>query len=161
MIFSQKVLLYYSNGLQIGWEDSMSESYKTEKELLKNSQKDDYMSDKQLSFFENRLKHDKDALLKSISSSKEEIAMDDDPSDEIDGATYQESRIRNLRLIERQTKLLHKVEDAIDRIHSGEFGFCSKTGEEIGLPRLLARPTATLSIEAKESQESHERTEAD
>ncbi len=85
-----------SNGLQTDWEDSMSETYKTEKELLKNSQKDDYMSEKQLSFFENRLKHDKDALLKSISSSKEEIAMDDDPSDEIDGATYQESRIRNL-----------------------------------------------------------------
>ena len=131
--------------------------YKTQKDLLKNAFKDEYMCDSQLDFFEKRLKHDRESVLKSIENTKSDFTNEEATSDENDMASNQEIKIRNLRLIERQTKLLHKIENAIDRIHNGEFGYCDKTGEEIGLPRLLARPTATLSIEAKESQEVIER----
>ena len=63
----------------------------------------------------------------------------------------------NLRTMERKTKLLHKIDAAISRIHNQSFGFCVKTGEPIGIPRLIARPTATVSIDIKEIQEREEK----
>lgn len=141
----------------------MIKKYLSEKDLLKKHQKDEYMSNDQLEFFMSKLKHEKELLVDTIEKSKEDALIIDEPtSDENLMASEAEVRTRNLKLIERQTKLLHKVEAAIDRIKSGEYGYCEKTGEPIGIPRLIARPTATLSIEAKEIQEIVEkRTNAD
>lgn len=69
----------------------------------------------------------------------------------------EEQRQWQLRLLEREKKLLDKIDEALERIARGEYGWCKDTGEPIGLKRLLLRPTATLSIEAKERQERQER----
>ena len=63
----------------------------------------------------------------------------------------------NLRFLDRQTKLLPKIDDAIKRINTGDFGYCAVTGEPIGVRRLLLRPTATLCAEEKQRQERQER----
>ena len=69
----------------------------------------------------------------------------------------EEHRQWQLRMLEREKKLLDKIDEALDRIANGDYGYCEETGEPIGLRRLLLRPTATLSIEAKERQEQMER----
>ena len=73
-----------------------------------------------------------------------------------DGAE-EEQRQRQLRLLEREKKLLDKIDDALELLARGEYGWCRETGEPIGLQRLLLRPTATLCIEAKEREELRER----
>ena len=73
-----------------------------------------------------------------------------DPSDR---ATLEEEYTLELRTRDRERKLLKKVEKSVKLIEDGEYGFCEETGEPIGIPRLLARPTATLSLEAQERRE--------
>lgn len=79
------------------------------------------------------------------------------PSDEADLASREEQRQWQLRLLEREKKLLDKIDEALERLARGDYGWCQETGEPIGLRRLLLRPTATLCIEAKERQEKRER----
>lgn len=127
---------------------------KSEKDVLKTYQKTDYMNQDQQEFFKSKLEHDKHDLIERIRSVREEISLlHSNQSDINDNATMDELLNRNLSLVQRQTKLLHKIEQALDRIATGEYGYCEKTGEPIGIPRLLARPTSSLSIEAKERQE--------
>lgn len=131
---------------------------KNEKDVLRTYQKSEYMNPDQQIFFKNKLEHDKQNLIERIESVKNEIThLHSNQSDINDNATMDELVNRNLSLVQRQTKLLHKIEQALDRIATGEYGYCEKTGEEIGIPRLLARPTSSLSIEAKEHQEILER----
>ena len=131
---------------------------KSDKDVLKTYQKADYMNDDQQEFFKSKLENDKKDLIERIESVRIEIShLKDNQSDINDNATMDEILNRNLSLVQRQTKLLHKIEQALDRIATGEYGYCEKTGEPIGIPRLLARPTSTLSIEAKEHQEILER----
>ena len=77
-------------------------------------------------------------------------------SDEADVASREEARQWQLRLLEREKKLLDKIDQALERLARGDYGWCEETGEPIGLRRLLLRPTASLCIEAKESQERRE-----
>jgi DnaK suppressor protein len=77
----------------------------------------------------------------------------DNVSDPADRATVEEEHTLELRTRDRERKLLKKIEQAIDRIDAGEYGYCDETGEPIGIGRLLARPTATLTIEAQERRE--------
>lgn len=129
-----------------------------EQELLAYYSADNYMDKPQQDYFQNRLEHDKSDLIHRIEEVKAEIAaLKSDTGDENDKASMDEIVNRNLILVQRQTKLLHKIESALNRLAVGEFGYCELTGNPIGVHRLLARPTTTLSIEAKEAEELRER----
>lgn len=130
----------------------------TEAKILKMSD-DDYMNAEQLAFFEEVLKEQRAELTASIEEARASLADNENNADPSDIATKQEMQQVHLRTAERQAKLLSKVNQAIERIHNDDYGYCEETGEPIGIPRLLARPTATMSIQAKEAQEHHEKTE--
>ena len=131
---------------------------KTDNDVLKSYLKSDYMNPDQKEYFKSKLEHDKAELIERIETVRTEITgLQSNQSDINDNATADEILNRNLSLVQRQTKLLHKIEQALDRIATGEYGYCEQTGEPIGIPRLLARPTSSLSIEAKEHQEILER----
>ncbi len=130
--------------------------YLSEAEILKQP-KDKYMSKEQLAFFKQRLMELQSQLRENAGQTTEhlrELAIVPDPADR---ATLEEEHALELRARDRERKLLKKVEAAILRIDEGDYGYCEETGEPIGIPRLLARPTATLSIEAQERRELKQR----
>lgn len=124
----------------------------TEQELLALSDKD-YMNDKQLEFFRNRLTEMEAELRHNAGQTTENLRESTVVPDPADRATIEEEHALELRTRDRERKLLKKVQAAIKRIDEGEYGYCEETGEPIGVRRLLARPTATLSLEAQERRE--------
>ena len=124
----------------------------TEQELLAMSDKD-YMNDKQLEFFRNRLTEMEAELRHNAGQTTENLRESNVVPDPADRATIEEEHALELRTRDRERKLLKKVQAAIKRIDEGEYGYCEETGEPIGVRRLLARPTATLSLEAQERRE--------
>lgn len=124
----------------------------TEQELLAMSDKD-YMNDKQLEFFRNRLTEMEAELRHNAGQTTENLRESTVVPDPADRATIEEEHALELRTRDRERKLLKKVQAAIKRIDEGEYGYCEETGEPIGVRRLLARPTATLSLEAQECRE--------
>lgn len=124
----------------------------TEAEILKMDDKD-YMNEAQLAFFKNRLEQLRDEILKNADQTTEHLRETVIVPDPADRATIEEEHALELRTRDRERKLLKKVEQALVRIESGEYGWCEETGEPIGVPRLLARPTATLSLEAQQRRE--------
>lgn len=114
----------------------------------------EYMSDKQLDFFRAQLEAQKDDLLSNAGETTEHLREDTSiVPDPADRATIEEEHALELRTRDRERKLLKKISQALARIDSGEYGFCDETGEPIGLGRLIARPTATLSLEAQQRRE--------
>ena len=114
----------------------------------------EYMGDKQTDFFRARLKAQKDDLLSNAGETTEHLREDTSiVPDPADRATIEEEHALELRTRDRERKLLKKIAQALARLDSGEYGFCDETGEPIGLARLLARPTATLSLEAQQRRE--------
>jgi len=81
--------------------------------------------------------------------------------DPADRATIEEEHALELRTRDRERKLLKKIQQSLARIESGEYGYCEETGEPIGIPRLLARPTATLSLEAQQRRELRQKLYGD
>ena len=81
--------------------------------------------------------------------------------DPADRATIEEEHALELRTRDRERKLLKKIKQSIDRIESGDYGWCEETGDPIGIPRLLARPTATLSLEAQQRRELRQKLYGD
>ena len=124
----------------------------TEQELSAMSDKD-YMNDKQLEFFRNRLTEMEAELRHNAGQTTENLRESTVVPDPADRATIEEEHALELRTRDRERKLLKKVQAAIKRIDEGEYGYCEETGEPIGVRRLLARPTATLSLEAQERRE--------
>lgn len=124
----------------------------TEQELLAMFDKD-YMNDKQLEFFRNRLTEMEAELRHNAGQTTENLRESTVVPDPADRATIEEEHALELRTRDRERKLLKKVQAAIKRIDEGEYGYCEETGEPIGVRRLLARPTATLSLEAQERRE--------
>lgn len=124
----------------------------TEQELLAMSDKD-YMNDKQLEFFRNRLTEMEAELRHNAGQTTENLRESTVVPDPADRATIEEEHALELRTRDRERKLLKKVQAAIKRIDEDEYGYCEETGEPIGVRRLLARPTATLSLEAQERRE--------
>ncbi len=116
-----------------------------------------YMDASQQAFFRDLLLSQRTVLQARISSEFELMRTFEPSSDPSDLGTVEEQRQWQLRLLEREKKLLDKIDEALQRLARGEYGWCKDTGETIGLKRLLLRPTATLSIEAKERQERRER----
>ncbi|HMX09499.1 MAG TPA: RNA polymerase-binding protein DksA [Burkholderiaceae bacterium] len=114
----------------------------------------EYMNDKQLEFFRVRLQQQKNDLLSNAGETTEHLREDTSiVPDPADRATIEEEHALELRTRDRERKLLKKISQAIARIDSGDYGYCDETGEPIGLRRLLARPTATLSLEAQQRRE--------
>ena len=125
----------------------------TEAELLAMPESE-YMNEKQLDFFRAKLQHLKDDLLSNAGETTEHLREDTSiVPDPADRATIEEEHALELRTRDRERKLLKKVQQSLARIETGEYGWCEETGEPIGIPRLLARPTATLSLEAQERRE--------
>ena len=121
----------------------------TEAQILKMSEKD-YMNEAQLAFFKNRLQQLEKDLLKNADETTEHLRETVLVPDPADRATIEEEHALELRTRDRERKLLKKVQQSLLSIDSGEYGWCEETGEPIGVPRLLARPTATLSLEAQQ-----------
>jgi len=129
----------------------------TEEELLASSE-DEYMNEEQLEFFRQRLLQARAEIEQDIERARNELSNGTNEADELDRATAEEERWLSLRISEREGKLLRKIDEALQRIDDGEYGYCEDTGDPIGIPRLLARPTATLSAEAKTRREQLEKT---
>jgi DnaK suppressor protein len=114
----------------------------------------EYMNDKQLEFFRHKLLKLKEDLLSNAGETTEHLREDTSiVPDPADRATIEEEHALELRTRDRERKLLKKIAQALARIDAGDYGFCDETGEPIGLGRLIARPTATLSLEAQQRRE--------
>ena len=118
----------------------------------------EYMSVQQLQFFRTLLEDERRKLLQNVQGTLDNmhaIVSEPDPNDR---ASTEENFSLEFRVRDRERKLLRKIADALERIENGTYGWCQETGEPIGIPRLLARPTATLCIEAQERHELQERS---
>ena len=124
----------------------------TEEEILKAPEKD-YMNEAQLAFFKKKLVELRDQLLQNADDTGEHLRENEVTTDPSDRATLEEEYTLELRTRDRERKLLKKVEKSLRMIDDGSYGWCEETGEPIGVPRLIARPTATLSLEAQERRE--------
>lgn len=124
----------------------------TEEQILAMSE-DEYMNPAQLAFFKVRLQDLERELLKNAGETTEHLRETVLVPDPADRATIEEEHALELRTRDRERKLLKKVQQSIQSIDTGEYGWCEETGEPIGIPRLLARPTATLSLEAQQRRE--------
>lgn len=122
-------------------------------ETLLQMKEEDYMNDAQLAFFKARLQQLEIDLLKNAGETTEHLRETVLVPDPADRATIEEEHSLELRTRDRERKLLRKVQQSIITIDAGEYGWCEETGEPIGVARLLARPTATLSLEAQQRRE--------
>ena len=127
------------------------------------SEKEKYMCEKHKTYFKKRLIEWKNEIVESntkglyLSDTNQEISS----SDIVDQASSQTEKTVEMRTLNRQIKLLSKINKAIKKINNNTYGYCEETGEPIGLKRLIARPIATLSIEAQEKHEKNEKIFAD
>ena len=124
----------------------------TQAELL-NMPESDYMNEAQQAFFKHLLKEREAQLRSNAGETAEHLRENSIVPDPADRATIEEEHALELRTRDRERKLLKKVQEALRRLENGEYGWCEETGDPIGIPRLLARPTATLSLEAQQRRE--------
>lgn len=123
---------------------------------------DSYMNAQQLSFFKSLLLKQREELLANAAATGVHLREDSEiASDPNDRATQEEEHALELRVRDRERKLLGKVGAALARIDEGTYGWCDETGDPIGLRRLLARPTATLCLEAQERREQLQKMQRD
>lgn len=135
-------------------------------ELPKNykpTKKEEYMGDKQLTYFRRKLMDWRSELLDESQETIEHLrdTSNHDVGDEVDRASRESGHTLELRTRDRYRKLQNKIDEALKRIDDGSYGYCDDTGEEIGIKRLDVRPVATLTLEAQERRESKEMHTAD
>ena len=125
--------------------------------------KEKYMCEKQKTYFKKRLLDWKNEIIELNSKGLYLNNIDQEISspDVVDQAASQTEKSVEMRTLNRQIKLLSKIDKAIKKIQDKTYGYCEETGEEIGLKRLIARPIATLTIEAQEKHEKNEKIFAD
>ena len=125
--------------------------------------KEKYMCAKHLEYFKQKLTEWKKELERSNNEAIFNASMDDNSSsaDIVDQASSYTEKNVEMRAINRQIKLISKIDGALKKIQNGTYGFCEETGEPIGLKRLMARPVATLCIAAQEKHEKNEKIYAD
>lgn len=128
----------------------------SEAELLAAPQ-EDYMSASQRAFFRNRLLADEKALVEAARETTQHLQENETAPDWTDRASSEEEHTLELRIRDRERKLLKKIRAALERIDDGSYGWCEESAEPIGIPRLLARPTATLCLDAQERHEQRKR----
>ena len=127
------------------------------------NEKEKYMCEKHKKYFKKRLTEWKNEIVESNAKSMylNEIDREISSADIVDQASSQTEKTVEMRTLNRQIKLLSKIDRAIKKINDDTYGYCEETGEPIGLKRLIARPIATLSIEAQEKHEKNEKIFAD
>ena len=127
------------------------------------NEKEKYMCEKHKVFFKKKLLEWKNEIIKSNSKGLyfNDIDHEISSADIIDQASSQTEKTVEMRTLNRQIKLLSKIDKAIKRIDDNTYGYCQETGDPIGLKRLIVRPIATLSIEAQEKHEKNEKIFAD
>lgn len=118
---------------------------------------EEYMSVGQRAFFRQRLLDEEKALLSAVKETAGHLQESEVSSDWIDRASTEEEHTLELRVRDRERKLLLKIREALRHIDDGSYGWCEETGEPIGIARLLARPTAQLCLEAQERREQSKR----
>ena len=125
--------------------------------------KEKYMSSKQKTYFKKRLLDWKNEIIKSSNQNMylNDVDYEISSPDIIDQASSTAEKAVEMRTLNRQRKLLAKIDQAIKRIQDNTFGYCDDTGEPIGIKRLIARPIATLSVDAQEKRERKEKIFAD
>ena len=125
--------------------------------------KEKYMCAKHLAYFKQKLLDWKAELVKTNNEALYNSSLDDNSAsaDIVDQASSYTEKNVEMRAINRQIKLISKIDAALKRIEDGAYGYCKETGEPIGLKRLMARPVATLSITAQEKHEKEEKVFAD
>ena len=124
----------------------------TAEEILQMSD-DDYMDERQLAFFRQRLLDMEAELRANAGQTTVNLRETNVVPDPADRATIEEEHALELRTRDRERKLLKKAQAALQRIENGDYGYCEETGDPIGVARLMARPTATLSLEAQQRRE--------
>lgn len=127
------------------------------KEELLAAPEEEYMSPPQLAFFRALLEAERDALLEAARETTQNLQDNEVAADWTDRATVEEEHALELRVRDRERKLLKKIDSMLRSIDDGSYGWCEETGEPIGIPRLLARPTASMCLEAQERHEALER----
>ena len=130
----------------------MAKKVLTAEEILKMPD-DDYMNAQQLEFFRRRLTDLEKELRANADQTTVNLRETTVVPDPADRATIEEEHALELRTRDRERNLLKKVQAAIKRIDDGDYGYCEETGDPIGVARLMARPTATLSLEAQQRRE--------
>ena len=135
---------------------------KISKNYIPNS-KEKYMCEKHKAFFKKKLNEWKTEIIRSNNDALYHRSLDDNSTsaDIVDQASSYTEKNVEMKAINRQIKLISKIDQAIKKIESGTYGFCEETGEPIGLKRLIARPVATLCIAAQEKHEKEEKVYAD
>ena len=126
-------------------------------------EKEKYMCAKHLTFFKKKLENWKFELKRTSNEAIYNSSLDDNSTsaDIVDQASSYTEKNVELRAINRQIKLISKIDSALKKIQDGTYGFCEETGEQIRLKRLMARPVATLCIAAQEKHEKNEKVYAD
>ena len=126
-------------------------------------EKEKYMCAKHLAYFKQKLTEWKTDLVKTNNEALYNSSMDDNSTsaDIVDQASSYTEKNVEMRAINRQIKLISKIDQAIKKIENNTYGFCEETGEPIGIKRLIARPIATLCIAAQERHEKEEKVHAD
>lgn len=124
----------------------------TEEEILA-APEEDYMNDEQLAFFRQHLLEMRQSLEHGNKSDEETRLDAERAADESDRATQEEQYWIQVRMKERETNLIRDIDKSLHRIRIGEYGFCEDTGEEIGIKRLLIRPTSRYTAEAQARRE--------
>ena len=127
----------------------------TQEEILA-APEEDYMNADQLAFFRQLLLELHDTTVARVREAKAQMACSFDSNDVNDRATWEEQSSIALRIVEREQKLLPKIEQALTRIRNEDFGYCKESGEPIGIARLIARPTADYCAEVKAIKELKE-----
>ena len=122
-------------------------------------EKEKYMCPKHLAYFKQKLSEWKAELVKTNNEALYNSSLDDNcaSADIVDQASSYTEKNVEMRAINRQIKLISKIDAALKRIIDGTYGYCEETGEPIGIKRLMARPVATLSITAQEKHEKEEK----
>ena len=120
---------------------------------------EEYMNEMQLEYFRQKLENWKKSLVIQSEDTLDDLRQGGlNQPDDIDRASLETDKSLDLRTKDRIRKLITKIDEALDRIEDGTYGYCEETGEPIGIERLEARPVATLSIEAQERHERMEKT---
>ena len=127
------------------------------------NEKEKYMNAKQKAYFKTRLLEWRNEIIESNNKSLylNEVDHEISSPDIVDQASSQTEKTVEMRTLNRQRKLLSKIDKAIKKIQDNTYGYCEETGEPIGIKRLMARPIATLTIEAQEKHEKNEKIYAD
>ena len=121
-----------------------------------------FMNERQLEYFKGKLNEWKEEILRESRETVAHLQKEtENHADLADRASSETDRALELRTRDRQRKLISKIDQALRRVEDGSYGYCEETGEPIGLARLDARPTATLSLEAQERHERRERVHRD